>query len=353
MEKATDGPILDKPNQDLKWFLDTMADEQSTRRIFSKEFIDKHGELKGDTRAWVAWARKEFEKIAAEEQALLQKELTRLPSAPESSKPKWAIKVRLHTPSHSIRPKVLNYWNKRMNWAKLSPAGSKNELLLELTLHDSVPLTELYDAGLSFSKLCIAALNIGSLGFFWYDLPRQTSRYYESIRDLDTPKMDVGIDKAAGFLGDWKRGALTEKNLQHAIECIAVFGPMPNNEVAPIFGPYLHGLVLLSKWDIHLSCEEQARDAFIETLRKGCKHFGDWDGSSETFIPSLHRVFESIIPKEGHRDVLFEIILPPHKTADGSHADAMSAKRLTDLYLCLVADRRWSERTKRSLEHST
>lgn len=346
-ENATEGPILDQPNEDLVWFLDTMSDEQGTKRILSKPFIDKHEELNGDTRAWVAWARNEFEKIAAEEQALVRRELARLPSTPENSKPKWGIKIRLYTPSHSIRPKVLNYWNKRMNWMKLSPVGNKkNELLLDLTLHDSVPAKDLFDVGLSFSKLCIAALNIGSLGFFWYDLPRQTSRYFESIRDLDAANMRVEIDRSPALLGDWKQGALSEKNLRHAMECIAAFGSMPNDEAEPIFGHYLKGLVLLSKSDIHLSCENQARDAFIDCLRNGCKHFRDWDGKSEDFIPSLHRVFESIIPEQNHRSQLFGILSPPHKTQDGPFADALSAKRLADLYLVLVADRLWSERLK-------
>ena len=61
-----------------------------------------------------------------------------MPSAPGNSKPKWAIKIRLYTPSHSIRPKVLNYWNERMNWVKLIPVGNKKELLLELTLSGSL-----------------------------------------------------------------------------------------------------------------------------------------------------------------------------------------------------------------------
>jgi len=349
VENAIGTPVIGEPNSDLEWFLNTMGSELGTRRLFSQSFVAKYEELKGDARTWIAWARQEFEKVAADEQAHMQRELARLPSAVGSAKPKWIIKIRLHTPSHSIRPKVLTYWNKQVGWVKLSPVKNKNELLMEMTLGDSFSVTNLYDAGLSSSKLCIAALNVGSLGFFWYELPRQTSRYYESIRDIDAPQMDVAVGRAPGLLGDWKQGALSEKNLQHAIEFIAAFGSMPDEEAAPIFGHYLQGLVYLSKSDIHLSGEDLARDAFLQTLRNACRHFGDWDGASDAFIPSLHRVFGEILPEPAHRNQLFDILLPPHRTAEGAFADAVSAKRLADLYLVLVADRIVSERIKQNL----
>jgi AbiV family abortive infection protein len=353
VEKATGAPALGEPNDDLKWFLDTIGNEQGTKRIFSQSFVAEYERLKGDVRAWIKWARQEFEKVAADEQAHLQRELARLPSALGSAKPKWFIRIRLATPSHSIRPKVLGYWNKRVGWVKLIPVKNKQELLMEITLGDTFSVTNIYDVGLSASKLCIVALNVGSLGFFWYGLPRQTSRYYEGIRDLDAPHMDVDVAKAPGLLGDWKQGALSEKNLHHAIEFIAAFGGMPDEEASPIFSPYLQGLVLLSKSDIHLSCEDQARDAFLQVLRSACRHFGDWDGAQDTFVASLHRVFEGIIREPEHRNLLFNIIAPPHRTAEGSFADAVSAKRLADLYLVLVADRIMSERMKQDSPDQT
>ncbi len=134
MEAATGTPDLSAPNDDLKWFLDTVNSEIGSKRIFSLPFIDKYQELGGDTRAWAVWARSEFEKIAEDEKAHMQRELARLPSAPHASKPKWAIKIRVYTPSHSIRPKVLTFWNNQVGWAKLISTGKKNEFLLELVM---------------------------------------------------------------------------------------------------------------------------------------------------------------------------------------------------------------------------
>lgn len=122
---------------------------------------------------------------------------------------------------------------------------------------------------------------------------------------------------------------------------------MSDEEASPIFEPYIQGLVFLSKSNIHLSCENEARDAFIETLRRACRHFADSVGNGDNLVSSLHRVFEHIIPERDHRNQLFGILAPTHRTAESPLADAIAAKRLADLYLVLVADRLISERIER------
>jgi hypothetical protein len=219
----------------------------------------------------------------------------------------------------------------------IAVSGKKNEIMLEITMHDHIPLPELYDAGLSLSKLIIAVINIGTLGFFWYDLPRQPAKYYETIKDLESPNMDVTIEKSKGLRTDWKQGALTEKNLHHAIDCLIAYAHMPDSEAAPIFGPYLEGLVLLSKCDVHLSCEPQAKDAFIRGLKAAMHHFGDWDRQEDALLASLHEVFVEIIPEQEQRNIIFVPL--KGATSEGALADAISAKRITDLYLVLTADR--------------
>jgi AbiV family abortive infection protein len=344
LEVARGTPIIADPNENVAWFLDTMSDKAGARRMLSKPFTDMHEQLKGDTRAWVAWCREEFAKIAAIEDAKLKEELARAASPPETSKPKWEVRVRLVTLTHSIRPKALTYWNTRLNWMRLSAGGKKDELLLDLTLHDSITVANLFDAGLSFSKLCIAALNIGSLGLFWYDWPRQPSRYYESIRDIDSP--DLTVDTHKGRRDVERRVALGEKHLHHAMQCIAAYGSMPDPQAEPIFGPYLHGLVLLSKCDVHLSCEDQAFDAFVRTLRHACKHFGDWDGQEGSFVSSLHEAFQRIVPDEADRNTLFDDLRRKKERPRVGFGDAVAAKRIADLYLVLVADRLWEQRIK-------
>ena len=350
LEKAYDFPDMQEPNEDLQWFLETIEDDQGSQRLFSKSYIAKHEELKGDTRAWVRWAREKFARIEAKEQAHLRRELARTkPSSVEESKPKWTIKVRVYTTSHSIRPKVLTYWNRQMDWVKLRSTGkkNKNEMIMEITLHDVVTVENLYASGFSLAHLCMAALNIGSLGFFWFDMPRQTSRYYDSIVAHDAPNMSVIVEHRPKLDIDWGQGALTEKNLQHALECVAVFGPIRNEVGERVFGPYVHGLVLLSKNDIHLRCEDLAHQSFIQSLHNGMRHFGDWDNDEVSFDAALHSTFEEIIPSHENREQVFGVVKRDVAASETKLDDAANAKRLTDLYFNLVAHRLWTELMKK------
>jgi AbiV family abortive infection protein len=338
-------------NEDLDWFLSTVSSELGKKRLFSPAFIDKHEELKGNTRAWVQWARGEFDRIKAEEDKYLQQELVRQRREEGIGKPKWVITIRVQTPSHSLRQKVLNHWNDRIDFVKLRAAGGKSQsLLLELSVHDGVPLEHLFDTGLAWSKRFLVMLNIGSAGFFWYELSGQSEAYYDSVRDVETNLVPL-LTKRSVLSSEWseergvqrrQRIALEEAHMHNAIMCLAAFGFMPDVEAEPIFGPYLHGLTLLSKADIHLSIEGQARDAFLNALRAAMTHFGDLKAEDADMLPALHRVIEPVLPEEEHRNILFESVnrAPEHKEMLSA---AVSAKRVADLYLTIVAKRLWPD----------
>ena len=66
-------------------------------------------------------------------------------------------------------------------------------------------------------------------------------------------------------------------------------------------------------------------------------HFGDWDRQEDALLASLHEVFAEIIPEQEHRNIIFVPL--KGATSEGALADAISAKRITDLYLVLTADR--------------
>jgi AbiV family abortive infection protein len=173
LERDAEMPIPHERNEDLEWYLVTLGDELGKKRLFSQGFVQKLEEFGGDARAWAKWAREEFVNIAAEEQEHLQRELSRQ-TRDRSGRPKWIMKVRLQTPSHSLRQKALNFWNDRIDAVKLYHVGNKkNELLLEMTIHDGVTLDQLFDAGMSLSKMYITVLSIGTAGFFWYELSGQ------------------------------------------------------------------------------------------------------------------------------------------------------------------------------------
>lgn len=352
LEETCDAPTLDESAEELEWYLTIVSDELGRKRLFSQPFIQKHEEFGGNTRAWVHWAREEFRKVAEAEKEHLKRELSRQASKPGQGKPKWLIKIRVQTPSHSIRQKTLNFWNDRIDAVKLRTAGPRNQdLLLEMTISDHIKLEQLFDFGLALSKMYLAMLNIGTGGFFWYELSGQAEVYYESVQDLETPSMNVFIGRLSGLSKEWseertdsrkrQRVALEEAHLNNAIRALDVFGFMPkDNEAEPIFGQYLLGLSLLSKTDLHVSLETQARDAFLAALRRAMHQFGDLESRDAEMLPSLHRVFKPIIEEEVHRTQVFGQLETPGKASVG---DAVSAKRAADLYLALVAQRLWPE----------
>ncbi|MGE5220182.1 MAG: AbiV family abortive infection protein [Chloroflexota bacterium] len=358
LERYAGIPIPDERNEELGWYLVTLGDELGKKRLFSQPFVEKLEEFGGDARAWARWAREEFAKIAAEEQEHLQRELSRQANE-RGGRPKWIMKVRLQTLSHSLRQKALNFWNDRIDAVKLYHVGNKkNELLLEMTIYDNVTLDHVFDVGMSLSKMYITMLSIGTAGFFWYELSGQGQTYYESIRDLDAPHLEPRIHRVSGLPREWaedgrepgkrQRVALEEAHLNVAMMCLAAFSRMSDAEAGPIFGEYLKGLMLLSKTDLHLSVEKEARDVFLKTLRRAMQHFGDLSDVDADLLPVLHRVMAPIIANEEHKNQLFEGLDRQPPTKEGWLSAAVSAKRVADLYLAMVAKRFWSEFVQRS-----
>lgn len=354
--EETSGPTSEEGTEELKWYLAIVSDELGRKRLFSQSFIQKHEELGGDTRAWVRWAREEFRKVAEAEKEHLKRELSRQASKPGQGTPKWLIKVRVQTPSHSLRQKTLNFWNDRIDAVKLRTAGPKNQdLLLEITIHDHIKLEQLFDFGLALSKMHLVMLNIGTGGFFSYELSSQTETYFESLEDLEAPGMDIFISRSSGLARQWsedlsdgrkrQRIALEEAHLNTAIRALAAFGFMADHEAEPIFGQYLQGLTLLSKSDLHLSLESQARDAFLKALRRAMHKFGDLESADGEVLPTLHRLFQPIIKEESHRARIFGQL---EIRGEASVGDAVAAKRIADLYLALVAQRLWPEFVKQA-----
>jgi hypothetical protein len=202
-------------------------------------------------------------------------------------------------------------------------------------------------------------LSIGTAGFFWYELSGQAQTYYESIRDLDAPHLEPRIRRVSGLPGQWaedgpergkrQRVAMEEAHLNNALMCLAAFSRMPDSEAAPIFGHYLKGLTLLSKVDLHLSVEKEARDAFLKTLRNAMRHFGDLtDAADAALLPALHHIMAPFIAEEEQRNQLFDGLDLQLPTEEGLLSAALSAKRVADLYLAIVAKRFWSEFVQRS-----
>jgi len=328
----------------LEWFLKTVDDPEGARQLFSVSFLAKYQELDGDAKRWAEWAKDEFEKRAAESDEAMRLEFARRPVS-KSEKPKWQIRARIYTISHSLRPKVLNYWNERIKIIKLIWTGKKDEFLLEVTLSESVVVSELYDRALALTKMTLAFLCVGTIGYFWFEKPAFTKQFFEGIKDFDRPKFKLQVGPRFSFWDENRAIALTEQHLQQALECMSTFFPMNDKTAEPIFGPYFHGLALLAKSDTNISTEAPTRQAFRNCLRAAMQHFGAWDGEDATFRYSLDHAFTSLIPDSEHRAFMFTAFDPVKIERGPISQDTLKMKHITDLFLIKTARERWRERT--------
>jgi AbiV family abortive infection protein len=324
----------------LNWFLETMESPEGLRQLLSSSFVARFEQLGGDAVSWMTWAKSEIERNTAEAEAILRAELARQVGSGNEEQPKWRTRTRVYTASHSIRPKVLKYWNDRVGMVKLISTGKNDEFLLELKIGDAVLLPDLYGYVLGKAKTILAFLSIGSTGLFWFDRPAFKSAILEEVRDLTRPNFKMEIGPKFGY-GDSKRlEVLTEQHLQFALECMSVFLPLEEEIAEPIFRPYFEGLSLIAMSGLHVSVDQTARSAFFASLRAVLQYCDAWDGKEATLDVSLDQAFAPIIGEADHRKIMFAALKSVGGGPQPVSEDTLTVKRLVDLYLIWVARRR-------------
>ena len=278
--------IPDEPRlDDFNWFYSASNDQEKRRHIFSTTSLDKLADL-GNVHEWIKWLREEFTKSEEESREILRREMAKgVVGGVEGDEPKWKVKFRVYSASHSIRRKGLNKWNGIAgSFMKLDNPNKqrKNEIICELTLGKRVPVRALWDTALGITRSFVAALNIGSMGLFWWHVDKDITRFYEKILDIENdaePRVSISPQLSV----DWGHQALTEDD---AIETHRVFGFLlkPNRfseQKRHALEIYLTGLVLTSKIDIHLRLEASAFEYFFKALKTLFAASGDWDGHTD------------------------------------------------------------------------
>ena len=323
-----------------KWLLDTMVDPDQSRHLLSDPFRKKYEALNCDARAWATWARDEFARLDQEARETLQAELARPGASRESAKPRWRANASVYTPSHSLRPKVLARWNERIKPVQLLWSDKKDLFTLQITLHDNESLPSLAGRLTHLAKLVVACLNIGSIGYFWFERAGFEQKMFKEVRDLElNRRMEIG--RGESFWGNGRAVALTAENIDDAIHCMMAFAPLPEGEVEPIFRPYFDGLAFIAKSDIFYNFDMLARRAFIASLAGALRRYGGWSGKVEDFEASFHEEFAPFIPDPGDRDHMFKVLSPEGDPADTPLSNLRSAKQLADLYLIHIGRRTW------------
>lgn len=332
--------------------LAAIADHEKRRQIYSKGSLDKLAELSGDVRQWIAWLRKSFEDAQIAAQELVRRELAReQPEGDAALKLKWFTRVRLHSSTHSIRPRVLANWNRMSGWLKLVAVDKrKNELFLDITLRANVSAGGLWYTSWGAARQFVTALNIGSMGYFWWYLPQQTTRFYERIRDLDAPgEFELAVDLVPKLKVDWGSRVLSQIDLNRTGMVLGMMARMEHAEQDRVFGPYAGGLVFISKTDVHFRFAADACACFAQSLFLGLQHFGDWDGAEASLDAALQT---TLIRPTGNPDFAELVSLAkrsakpaPEDRSGLTIDDALKVKLLCDYYFCKVASKMLEAKT--------
>jgi hypothetical protein len=286
MERAKGDIDVNDPSinvEELDWFLKASGDPEKRRLIFGGKSLKKLAEL-GSTRKWISWLYGVFKKTDEEIQQIVQKELNRQkPSGEEARKPKWRIKIKLISESHSIRQKPLNEWNKHMDFIKLYPGKDNKELNIQFLLFKSLHVMGLWEIAWGMSRIFVVTLNMGARGFFWWNLPKDIARFYEEIWDIEN-NASVRPEMSPRLSLNWRDLHLVLDN-QELITTHLIFyylTTMRGTELEKPLNRYAMGLSLLAKSDIHLRFEINAFEEFFQSLKTAFLINGDWDGKGES-----------------------------------------------------------------------
>jgi hypothetical protein len=232
---------------------------------------------------WIKWLKATDEENQREMQALTKAELNReAPEDPsEAMKPKWTIRLRITTPSHSIRDRPLHDFNNSRASIKLHKSDV-NTLIMEITIPKVVTLGSLYLHGWGMARTFIVSLNIATGGFFWWNVPRDISKYYEEIIDLETGNCVVA-EMRPRLTFDWKKHRLVlgHSELMRTARVFRYLSYLIAQERTEALDHYTGGLTFLAKNDIHFRVEREAFREFFKAFQILSKAHGQSDGRDD------------------------------------------------------------------------
>jgi AbiV family abortive infection protein len=289
------------------WFLKSTEDREQRRQILSSVSLDKLAELT-DSKKWILWLKGLYDTAEAEGRAAAIRELERSRNLPaEGTKDKWRIRVRILSASHSIRPKALKVWNDHVELIKLvAVSGKKDQLIMELTLKDNVPIEALWYFGWGLARHFVVALNMGTMGFWWWRLPEQVDRYWDSITDLENGQ-EIGVERSPSLKIDWgENRALTEEDMYRVMTCFSALPRPEQRDQHVAYNHYIGGLTFLSLNDIHWQNEPTAFGNFILSLQAMMKDAGDFKEGTKftaTFLAFLDAMFPGFDERERYAEL--------------------------------------------------
>ncbi|MDK2899481.1 MAG: hypothetical protein PWQ10_668 [Patescibacteria group bacterium] len=335
--------LSDEEKKVINWFMSASNDATERKHLFSNSSNAKLAEL-GDSKKWAKWLYKESEKRKNAGIFILQEELKRQrPDAKDMNKPKWNVRIKVQSHSHSVRPKPLNGWNKTSDWIKLTSTKDNHELLIDFILSRSIPVTAAWEASWNMSRLFVAAMNIATSGFIWWNIPRDVAKFYEQIDDLErpgyaiapqvSPILDVNWKDQHRVLDDNALGTVA-RDYAYIMDVVCFDKPK-----MMALSRYTNALAMLAKNDIHLRFETNIWQEFWFGLKDAVIAYGEAQKPNEV-LGSLRKLF----PENLH-ELLDEFEALENKIAqepskplkDITLEEVYKAKVVFDLYIGLKA----------------
>jgi AbiV family abortive infection protein len=266
----------------LRFFLEASNDPERRNMIFGSNSLAKFEEL-GDSKLWIEWIYEQFKEANIQGQIDVIKEMNGVkPVGKEASKAKWEITFHVNSESHSIRRKHLDDWNKVIVPIKLF-SNDTRDIICKITLPKALHISKLWDAGWDLAKEFILALNIGTMGFFFWKLQKYIDRYYEKIIDLETNTQVIAQPEKILKL-NWKDQHLVLDNIALInVNDVMLFlmEKKEDSRFIEIIMEYYMGLTLISKIDLHLRLEINAFEKFYISFVGLMKYFFNYDGKSD------------------------------------------------------------------------
>jgi hypothetical protein len=137
------------------------------------------------------------------------------------------------------------------------------------------------------------ALNIATLGYWWWTPVDKDGQFYERIEDLQTKAL-VKLTNGPSLTMNWE-WPLTEEDLSRLTQCmVALPGPELMGQPNP-YGLYIAGLTFIALNDIHFRLAAEAFAAFFNALKGLMKEGGECDGD-EAFPAAALKFLDQAFP---------------------------------------------------------
>lgn len=293
LEKLTElATFEDEDIKNLTWFFKATDDPDKRKYIFGSVSIKKLEEVQNG-KEWIKWLRDVFQKNEDEMWKFAEQEIRRQkPSEKEAFEPKYKMRVRIQSQSHSIKNNAFQKWNEGVRDTKIYKSDKKNmpnfaksELLIDFLFPKAISIHSLWDHGLFMSKTFVIALNIATKGLFWWNTPKDIEKYFEEASDLEADKNEnikIGMAVGKRLSINWEEAKMTlNQEEMSRVSMIFAFFLREHKKLENFLKSYASGMVLFSKTDIHLRLEVNAFDEFFKALKEALFIFGDWSRASD------------------------------------------------------------------------